>query len=1135
MNRVNISGLTQTELVAQSICTAVSSNQRQESVFLSGNQKEASIRIENEKLINQAKEVFPIVGIGASAGGLDAIKRLLVNIPTDTGLAFIIVQHLDPNQESMLPEILSRSTEMPVQKIQNQMQIKPNNVYVIPSGSTMTINNGFLQLHAKGTSQKPIDEFLNSLALDRKLQAIGIILSGTGTDGTEGLRTIKVEGGITFAQEPKSAQYPDMPQSAIAAEVVYFVLTPEQIAEELTKIAKHPEITRLKIEVKTQKAQEETDMQSIYALLKVSSGVNFANYKKTTINRRITRRMVINKIDNIKKYVAYLRAHPEEQQALFDDLLINVTVFFREPHAFSALREKIFPELIKNRRPNQSIRVWIPGCSTGEEAYSIAIVLEEFLEEKNITDISIQIFGTDINAKNIDKARRGVYQKNIEDNVSEKRLKQFFITANGNYQVVKQIRDLCVFAKHDITQDPPFSNMDLIVCRNVLIYMESVLQEKILPLLNYALKPNGYLVLGESESVGKSANLFEAITKRGVIFKKKIGPPKIELPLQETVPFLQEKSLKLPQKRDFVGMLKEEVDQVLMAQYVPATLLVNGNSDILVFRGHVDPYISIEPGAPSFSITKMVRKELRPTVQTAIYRAKKSKKDIQETVRFEQDDQTKTVSIQVKSLKVPKQEEPFFLVLFEETKREPFEEKTKTPSTHRESERAKDQQIKELSEDLESTKQTLQTVIEQQEATNEELRSANEEVQSSNEELMSTNEELATSKEELQSTNEELNTLNDELKNRNQALSKLNDDLTNVIGNVDTAVVIVDVNFKIKRFTSSAQELLRLTPLDVDHQITEIRLGLPVDGLEKPLSMAVTQLKVVRSEIKAGRGRWYQMRIRPYLTEEKKIGGAVLSFVDITEMKKWESERKRYTTGLEQQVKAQAGEIARSETMVAIGNTAGMVGHDIRNPLQSMIGEIYLINSEVDKLPESEEKKSMRESLLLLNQNLEYINKIVADLQDYAKNPTPTLEHIDVEKTIREALSSLMIPKEITASLVMQENCPRLNLDAAYLKRIITNLVSNAIQAMMPDEGKVTVTVRCHGDGAFISVEDTGKGMSEEAKAKIFTPLFTTKAKGQGFGLAVVRKLTEAMGGAVAFESEVGKGTKFTLKFPLYD
>ncbi|HEX9262060.1 MAG TPA: ATP-binding protein, partial [Candidatus Bathyarchaeia archaeon] len=505
--------------------------------------------------------------------------------------------------------------------------------------------------------------------------------------------------------------------------------------------------------------------------------------------------------------------------------------------------------------------------------------------------------------------------------------------------------------------------------------------------------------------------------------------------------------------------------------------------------------------------------------------------DIKEIVHLSQENKKKKVNIQIKPVKLPKSEELFFLVLFTEPLEEPSTQGAQKTHQKEETENAKDQQIKELSEDLDSTKQTLQTVIEQQEATNEELRSAMEEVQSSNEELMSTNEELETSKEELQSANEELTTLNEELKNRNQNLSQLNDDLANLMGNVDTAVVIVDNDFKIRRFTNSAQTLLRLMPSDMDYSISDIRLGIPIEELEKSLSKVVTNLEIARQEIQTDKGRWYQLRIRPYLTVEKKVGGAVLSLADVTEIKKLEGEKKTYTDNLEERVKDQAGKLVAAENLATIGKTAGMVGHDIRNPLQTMVGELFLAKRELNSFPDGPAKESLKESLVTLEEQTAYVDKIVQDLQDFAKPLAPMFEQVDLEKVAKTVLSSIKVPNNVAIEFEIKEGFPKLNLDHSYLQRILQNLITNALQAM-PDGGKLTVGASFKNGKAIAAVKDTGMGIPEEVRHKLFGPMVTTKAKGQGFGLAVVKRLTEALNGTVTFESEVGKGTTFTVEFP---
>ncbi len=1301
-------------------------------------------------------------------------------------MAFVVIQHLAPGQDSLLPEILSRSTQMKVQQVQDGMQVEQDNVYVITPGTTMTLKNGQLRLVPKGLALKPINDFLISLASEKKTLAIGIVLSGTGNDGTEGLKVIKVEGGITFAQDPDTAQYPDMPKNAIAAEIPDFILSAEQIARELLRIGKHPQPIHSETKKVPEQEKVETDLKKIILLLKTSFGVDFAHYRETTIDRRITRRMVINKTENMKEYVEYLRKHPNELQSLFDDLLIGVTNFFREPDTFAVLKGKVFPELVKSRSPNESIRVWIPGCSTGEEVYSFAITIQEFLEEKAIPEIRVQIFGTDANEKNIEKSRQGTYPKNIEDNVSENRLKRFFTFSSGHYIITKSIRDMCIFAKQDITTDPPFSNIDLIMCRNVLIYFDSYLHERVLHIFHYGLKENGFLVLGESESVGKFQYLFEPITPGCLIYRKKQAQPHV-LINEVFAPNVAKKTAEPLGKTDLLTVLGEKVDHLITSEYGPATLLVNNNLDIIVFRGDVAPFLSPESGVASFNITRIIRKELRSQVQTALYRAKKEKTAIKETVFFKQKGNQKIINIEIRPLETTQYEEPFQLVLFtEETSdRTSLAKEVESVVLPGGVESLKDRQIRELREDLEATKRSLQSLVEGQQATNEELRSSMEEVQSSNEELQSTNEELETAKEELQSGNEELQTLNDELKNRNQVLGRLNDDLTNLQTNVDLPVVIVDNELKIRRFTVSAQKLLKISPSDVGRSITDFNQGVHAVDLGKTISNVTTKLNAITQEVECAEDRLCEMQVRPYLTETKKIDGAVVSFTDITERKKaeeqlveseekyralvetaddvilltdlkgghifrnkayftslgyevgeeidsdgfanvhpddipevrakmgelltqgsatseyrvrhkdgswvyrfakstviynqahepkaimaiirdvteskkaeqalreseeefrslfanmvdgfaycrmifsdkvkpvdfvylqindafekitglkrdlvigkkvteaipgtekanpelfeiygrvaltgksenfevffkplalWlhvsvysprkeyfvamfedisnrkkmEAELEEYSKHLENLVEDRTKQLKDSERLAAIGTTAGMVGHDIRNPLQAIAGDVYLLKEELKAMPEGEEKSSAKESLEGIEKNIDYINKIVADLQDFARPLKPNVEETDLKLIIDELLAKNGLPDNVKVTVKVEAEARKVVADSTFINRIMYNLVNNAVQAM-PKGGKLTIHAYKEEKGVVISVKDNGVGIPEAIKSKLFTPMFTTKAKGQGFGLPVIKRMTEALGGTVIFKSQEGKGTTFIIRLP---
>jgi two-component system CheB/CheR fusion protein len=1036
---------------------------------------------------------FPVVGIGASAGGLDALRKLLENTPENTGLAFVVIQHLASDQESMLAEILSRSTKMKVQKIQNGMHIQPNQVYVIPSGKLLTLQKGILKLQPKGLSLKPIDEFLRSLAADKKTQAIGIVLSGTGTDGTEGLQQVKVESGITFAQDPKSAQYPDMPRNAIEAETVYFVLPPEKIGEELYRIAKHPQIVRNEIEAPKQPLETKDSAQTIFGLLKASFGINFANYKPATTNRRISRRMVISKIETAQEYVAHLKTNPKELQLLFEDLLINVTSFFRDPQTFEALVEKVFPTILEKKQNNQPVRIWVPGCSSGEEVYSIAILIEEYLEEKNISDVVVQVFGSDVNPKNVEKARKGQYLKTIENNVSKTQLQRFFSPVNGSYQVNRQIREMCIFAKHDLTRDPPFSNLDLIICRNVFIYFDNELQEKMLPIFHYGLKTNGYLVLGPSESIGKFTYLFENIEKKGVIFKKKVSLNRVNLqqamPQQDVIV----NYVKPTPKIDPLTLLREKVDELLMTEHVPASLVLNTNLDILIFRGKVDPYLSVGSGDASFNVSKIVRKELRPTLQTAVYKSKKESKTVRETIRILENKKKRIIQIQVIPIETSKILERFFLVKFEETASRKRGARNES-QTHEDIDlqNEKDKENKELSENLESTKQTLQAVIEQQEATNEELRSSMEEVQSSNEEMMSANEELTTAKEELQSSNEELNTLNDELKNSNSNLSTLNEDLTNLMGNIDTAVIILDNEFRIRRFNNSAQTLLRLMPSDVGVQITTIRLGITIDGIEEMLKNALS-LGVYREEILSNDSHWYQMRIKPYLTDEKKAVGLVLSFSDITELK----------------------------ILDKLKVVSSFTRHDVGNMLMVLSGNIYLAQKLAKGQPELEKY------LESIPDTLAKIDRIFNVSKVYENVGSHTIEVVDVGKSVEEAVSLFADFKGV--KIVNEVNGFKVLADI-MVSTIFANLIENTIKYGGVKLTQIRVYTEQQPDGSTnLIYEDDGEGIITEDKVRLFTKGF---GKNTGLGLFLIKRYCDLYGWTITENGEHGKGARFVIEIP---
>ena len=846
---------------------------------------------------NPQDELFPVVGIGASAGGLEAFSQLLMHIPSDTGMAFVLIQHLDPIHKSVLPEILSRVTAMPVIEASDGRAVEANHVYVIPPNTNMAISHGVLHLLPRIEEQKrymPIDYFFRSLAQDRQVRSIGVILSGTASDGSLGMQAIKAEGGITFAQDEKSAKYSGMPHSAAMSGSVDFVLPPEEMAGELVRIGRHPRLL-CATPAKTERVplKEENNLNKIFILLRDTTGVDFTYYKHASIVRRIERRMILHKISKMPDYVRYLMENSVEVEALYQDILISVTSFFRDPGMFQVLKKGVFPQMMKDRSPDLPIRAWVPGCATGEEAYSIAISLLEFFEGMTNRP-RIQVFGTDINEKAIVKARLGNYPENIKADLSPERLQRFFTRVEDSYKISGQIRDLCIFAKQDVTKDPPFLNLDLISCQNVLIYLESVLQKRVIPIFHYGLKSSGFLVLGSSESIGIFADLFKLVDKKYKIYLRKSTSTRLPIDLVKADgdyaaerkaigTRMRSTSEQIPDTFN----LTKEVDALLLARYAPGGVVINSDMEIIQFRGHTDTYLSHVPGKASLDLLKMSREGLVVDLRRAIQEVQKTGMPIRkENVRFKYHQQYRTVNLEVIPVKTPSDE---LLVLFESTAPaicpESKEVKPNEVKGDREKEGTCDPQVAQLSRELEATKEYLQSIIEDKEASNEELRVANEEIQSSNEELQSINEELETAKEELQSTNEELVTVNEELQNRNIELTGVNDDLNNLINSVNIPIIILGNDLRIRRFTPTVQKLMHVLPSDIGRSINDIKLDINIPDFEQLIAGVIDTVQIKEQEIQTVDGKWYYMRIRPYKATGNRIEGSVITLIDISELK----------------------------------------------------------------------------------------------------------------------------------------------------------------------------------------------------------------------------------------------------------
>ncbi|HWJ17890.1 MAG TPA: chemotaxis protein CheB [Geobacterales bacterium] len=823
---------------------------------------------------------FPVVGIGASAGGLEACTALLKALPVNPGMAFVVVQHLDPHHESILHKLLSKTTEMPVMQVEDGMVLEPNHVYVIPPKYDMAVRERTLRLLSRRRTagrHLPINRFFVSLAEDQKGAAIGVILSGTASDGTVGLQAIKSEGGVAFAQDPKSAVYPGMPESAILAGYVDFVLPPEEIARELIRLEHLPYAKRTAAVLESEPPLVgAADLQKIIQILRTATGVDLSLYKTGTIKRRVARRMILRKIDSLERYGSYLEENVVEVAALYQDIFIHVTSFFREPETFATLQRKVLPKLMAKRPQGEPLRIWVPGCSTGEEVYSIAITLMEFLD-KRASRAAIQIFGTDISAPAVDTARAGTYSETAAANVSPERLKRFFVKVGDGYQIGKQVRDLCVFARHDLGKDPPFSQLDLISCRNVLIYMSAALQERVFSFFHYALKPAGFLLLGKSEALGSSAHLFVQVESKRKIYSRN---PAVAVARSALAPtdHVKAAARAATAVTDAAFDLEKAVERIIRQRYAPAALVVDAGLQVLHFEGDTGPYLAPARGAATLNVLKLVRKELALDLHTALHRAKKEETPVRrEGIRVPQDGGSKTVNLEVIPMKGRHAKGTDFLILIEEV---PAREAAEPREAREEDE------LVHLKRELSSTREHLQSIIESQEATNEALTVEHEEVLSTNEELQSTNEELETAQEELQSSNEELSTLNEELQNRNAELGQLANDLSNLLVGVSIPVIIVGGDRRIRRFTPAAEPLLNLLPADVGRPISDIRPNIDVPDLDSLISEVSGKGSFVEREVQGRDGHWYSLRMRPYRTAENKIDGVLMALMDIDVMKR---------------------------------------------------------------------------------------------------------------------------------------------------------------------------------------------------------------------------------------------------------
>jgi two-component system, chemotaxis family, CheB/CheR fusion protein len=842
-----------------------------------------------ETTSDSGKGPFPIVCIGASAGGLEALEQFLGNVPENSGMAFIVIQHLDPTQKGMLPELLQRVTKMEVIQVKDRMMVGQNCVYVIPPNKTMSILKRVLHLFTpieiRGL-RLPIDFFFNSLADDQREFAIGVILSGMGSDGSVGIRSIKEKNGIVVVQEPSSAKYDSMPRNAIDAVVVDIVapanLLPVRIMEFLKQI---PAVkSDIEIDIK-----DKSSLEKIIILLRTNTGNDFSLYKKNTVYRRIERRMVVHNIDKISSYVHFLQENPTESGILFKELMIGVTNFFRDPEVWEKLKETVLPNLIINLKESSILRAWVPGCSTGEEAFSLAIVFKEVVEKVNPRGgLSLQIFATDLDNEAIETARKGQFSENISSDVSPNRLNRFFSKTDDGYRVSTEIREMVVFAKHNIIMHPPFTKIDILSCRNMLIYMDTELQKKLFALFYYSINPEGIMILGTAETLGIQSPLFITLSTKLKIFKRSntsVIPELLDFPASFSRSRQVNTETQIPARS--ILNIQTLADQMLLQQFSPAGVLVNENGDIIYISGHTGKYLEPAVGKANMNIFAMLREGIRSEFHVAFRKVITKKESVVlHNIKIGTNGATLSLNINIKWINKPEPLKGTVMIIFSDVPDIPDTGlKKKKGLKNRDNIRES-----ELENELQQTREEMQNTLEEMQTSQEELKSTNEELQSTNEELQSTNEELTTSKEEMQSLNEELQTMNAEMQSKVDEFSRVNNDMKNLLNSTDIATLFLDKELNIRRYTDRATKLFKLIKSDIGRPFTDQVSDLIYPNVTTDALEVLKTLVFIEKQIPAKDNRWYSVRMMPYRTLDDRIDGLVITFINISDHKKLELE-----------------------------------------------------------------------------------------------------------------------------------------------------------------------------------------------------------------------------------------------------
>ena len=1085
---------------------------------------------------------IPVAGIGGSAGGLEVFKHLLADLPADTGLAIVFVQHLDPKHHSLLREILARATAMPVSEAADGMPVEANHVYVIPANSDLSIAQGVLHLAPRTQDtgpHMPIDRFLRSLAEECGSQSIGVILSGAGTDGAAGIQAIKAAGGVTFAQDQYTAKFASMPQAAVATNCVDFVLPPERIAAELVRIGHHPYVADASVaEQAPVQDGDEAAFLAILGSVHGVTGVDFSLYREKTIRRRILRRLALRNIDTLAAYASRLNDDPDELTALQRDLLISVTSFFRDPGSFDSLKNLVYPRILQGRPAHAPIRVWVPGCATGEEAFSIAISISEYLSQSGLS-FAVQIFGSDISEQSIEKARGGRYLENIAADMSAERLNRYFVKTENGYQIHKNLREMCVFTRHNLLTDPPFSKLDLVSCRNVLIYLSSV-QKNIIPLFHYSLRPNGFLMLGQSETAA-FPELFSLVDPEHRIYaRREVARKPYPFRSGSGAAFgggqAEKKAAEPPPELWNVADVRQEVDRVLLSRYSLAAVVVDQDLEVLEIRGKASTFLSLPAGKVSFNLLKLIpQTSLFLEVEKLVHQVQHSGESArQERIPFDSAGYSGEVSVEVVPLRA--RQENTLLILFEPAPAASQAEPAAEPLPAGAPEDLKDRQIARLKQELEAAKQRFLAVLEEHQISREESQNSTEEALSTNEELQSLNEELETAKEELQSTNEELITVNDELQANNLALAKARDFAMSIVETVRQPLLVLDMDLRIKMANRAFYRLFKVSPQEAEgrlvYSLSDGSWDIPVlreelevlvhGGISFPGFETEREFPVVgRRFLVLGGGRIEHLKM------------ILLAVEDVSERKHSEEALLRSQEHLRQ-----------AQKMEAIGRLAGGIAHDFNNLLTAIIGYSALL---LDSLAGNE---AAHQQVLQIRLAGDRAAALTRQLLAFSRRQVlqPKVMDLNLIVTDFDRLLRRLVGERIDVAIECAPELWQVCADPGEIGRAVMNLALNARDAM-PGDGRLTiqtanVTLAAGAEAlerglppgryAMLAVGDTGVGMDAEMQEHIFEPFFTTKetGKGTGLGLATVLGIVEQSGGAIWCQSEVGEGTSFRILLP---